>query len=136
MRNQTAFLVVAVGVVAFLLWSRVGDGQEMPPRLAVCLHTPDGTPQDRSRREDALVLARAINAAEGAIAERTRRYAPLSALPGIPEIPPGFAFRFYADDDGYLFSLKDERDPCHYGVFSDEEGRIYEITPSVPQLAT
>ena len=28
------------------------------------------------------------------------------------------------------------RDPCHFGVFSDEDGRLYEMTPSVPLLAS
>ena len=88
------------------------------------------------RRDQALALARAINQAEGLAAQRTREYQALAALPNLPPAPAGFRVRLYVDDSGYMFSIKDDRDPCHYGIFSDENGRLYEMSPQVPQNAS
>jgi hypothetical protein len=38
----------------------------------------------------------------------------------------------YADGDGYVLSIKDTRNACHYGIFSDEQGPLYEMSPQVP----
>ena len=88
------------------------------------------------RRAQAVALARAINQAEGLAAQKTREYQPLAALPNLPQAPVGFRVRLYVDESGYMFSIKDERDPCHYGIFSDENGRLYEMSPQVPQNAS
>lgn len=88
------------------------------------------------RRAQAVVLARAINQAEGLAAQKTREYQPLASLPNLPQAPVGFRVRLYVDESGYMFSIKDERDPCHYGIFSDENGRLYEMSPQVPQNAS
>ena len=42
----------------------------------------------------------------------------------------------YASADGYVASLKDAIDPCHYGIFTDESGQVYEHTPDVPKVAS
>jgi hypothetical protein len=109
---------------------------QRPALLLVCLHDERSMASDRDRRDRALEMARALNAAQGQAAERTRRYQPLSALSDLPAVPDGFDLRFYTDGEGYVFSLKDTRDPCHYGIFSDQHGRIYEATPQVPLMAT
>lgn len=137
MRRTAVTVVVAAGAATFLLWSAVGNGQvpNLTPALA-CRHDAGALQQDRTRRDQALVLARAINAAQGIVAGQTRRYQPLAQLANLPEVPDGFALRLYTDGEGYVFSLKDERDPCHYGIFSDQLGRLYEMTPDVPRIAS
>jgi hypothetical protein len=104
--------------------------------IARCLHDDDETPSNRARREQARALARAINAAQGQSVERTRRYQPLSQLPSLPEAPEGFVVRLYTDGDAYIVSIKDVRDACRYGIFSDEHGFLYESSPTVPLVAS
>jgi hypothetical protein len=104
--------------------------------VGVCRHDDAATQADRERREQALGLAQANNRTEGLAAAQTRQYHPLSALQNLPAAPDGFRVRLYVDSSGYMFSIKDERDPCHYGVFSDEGGRLYERSPQVPQNAS
>jgi hypothetical protein len=101
-----------------------------------CLHDESSGPSNRPRREQAKAVIRAINAAEGRAARATRQYLPLRQLAGLPAVPAGFELRLYTDGEGYIASLKDSRDPCHYGVFSDEQGRLYEMTPQPPLLAS
>lgn len=135
--RRYAGLVLAAGVVAWLsMWVADGRGQIGAPIVGACRHDDAAAQADRVRREQALALARAINRAEGLAAERTRQYQPLSVLQDLPPTPQGFRLRLQADASGYIFSIKDERDPCRYGVFSDEEGRLYESSPQVPQNAS
>ena len=138
MRRLSAIAVVIVtGTMLFWLVA-VLRGQFPRPilRAAACRHDAAALPADRARREQALTLARAINTAQGRIAQQTRQYQPLEQLIGLPATPIGFQLRLYTNGAGYIFSLKDERDPCHYGVFSDQQGRLYEMTPEVPLIAS
>lgn len=134
--RKTAVLVVFAGAATLLLSSAVGNGQIRSPRGLVCRHDGGEEQQDRSRREQAVALARAINVAQGRLAGLTRRYQPLAQGTNLPPVPEGFSLRLYTDGEGYVFSLKDDRDPCHYGVFSDQSGHLYEASPQVPQIAT
>ena len=136
MRQTVVLVMVATGTATLLLSSEVGTGQVRNLSALTCRHDGAALQPDRARRAQALVLARAINSARGILAERTRRYQPLAQLANLPPVPDGFALRLYTDGDGYVFSLKDERDPCHYGVFSDQYGRLYEASPQVPQIAS
>jgi len=137
MRKYAGVALVAI-VVGFLslLWVADGQGQIDLPIVGACRHDDTAPQANRVGREQALALARAINRAEGLAAERTRQYQPLSTLQNLPQAPAGFRVRFHADASGYVFSIKDARDPCHYGIFSDEEGRLYESSPQVPQNAS
>jgi len=137
MRKVASLMFVAVSGV--LLASLAADGQQGRtglPLVGACRHDSSATDADRMRRDQALALARAINQAEGLAAQRTRVYQPLASLPNLPQAPVGFRVRLYVDESGYMFSIKDERDPCHYGIFSDENGRLYEMSPQVPQNAS
>ena len=131
---------LAIGAAAAVLLSSFAaygqQGRFDVPLAGACRHDSAATAADRMRRDQALALARAINQAEGLAAQRTREYQPLAALPNLPPAPQGFRVRLYVDDSGYMFSIKDERDPCHYGIFSDEHGRLYEMSPQVPQIAS
>jgi len=138
MNRQTA-LTSATAIAGILLGlETVGRAQlpPMPPSSLVCRHDAASPPADRTRREQARTLVRAINNAEGRAAETRRQYVPLAQLSNLPAVPTGFELRFYTDGNGYVVSLKDSRDPCHYGVFSDEDGRLYEMSPQVPLIAS
>ena len=137
MIRQT-LLVAAIGIAGILMASElIGRAQRQPPSAGMaCRHDAAALPADRIRRNDARALLRAINTAEGRAAETTRQYLPLAKLPNLPAVPQGFELRFYTDGNGYIASLKDSRDPCHYGVFSDEDGLMYEMTPQVPLIAS
>jgi len=101
-----------------------------------CLHGRPERSADQARREQAVALLTALNREEGVSLERSRRFAPLSELPGLPAAPDGFRVRLYLSDAGYIASLKDDRDPCYFGLFSDEAGFVYSDAPfSVPLMA-
>jgi len=107
--------------------SSVQQRDSMPAGGSVaCRHDGSESQADRTRRIQALALAKAINSAQGELAERTRRYHPLTALRNLPPVPTGFELRLYSEVDGYLFSLKDALDTCRYAIFSDQSGLVYE----------
>ena len=127
--------VMFVAVVADALDdapARAAQGAIMP----MCLHDGGETSPHRARREAALTLARAINAAQGRAAEATRRYQPLAQLGGLPATPEGFVLRLHTDGEGYIFSVKDNRDPCHFGIFSDEKAFLFVASPAPPLAAS
>jgi hypothetical protein len=97
-----------------------------------CLHGRDETAENRSRREQALKMAKQINLAETVIVgPRTpaSKFRPLRELQGVPPAPPGFHVLFYTDGETYSFSIKDKLDPCRYAIFSDQDKDIYEAIP-------
>jgi hypothetical protein len=99
-----------------------------------CLHDASETQENKTRRDQAIRVARAINTAENmGIAPRRpgQRYRRFDELAMVPAIPAGFALQFHTDGETYSFSLKDTRDPCRYAIFSDQEGDIYEAVPRV-----
>ena len=122
-------VVVAVAAVA-IGSTTVPRAQLIQPPLS-CLHDATEGQTDRARRDEALRVAKAINAKEGALAQQTRSYHQLSDLQGLPQVPAGFELRLYADSSGYVLSLKDVKDSCHYALFSDQSGWIYEKSPIV-----
>ena len=125
-----------VCAVAVGLTVSVGLAQRPPLLINDCLHDATESASNRTRREQALTLARAINAAQGRIAERTRNYVALAQLGNLPPAPAGFELRFYFDGTSYAFSVKDRRDVCSYAVFSDQDGLLYEKTPKEAQIAS
>ncbi len=90
-----------------------------------CLHGQAEIPQEQARRRAALNHARAINTAEQNAAGATHAFVPLANLSGVPAPPDGFKVQLVTDGTGYLFSIKDTRDPCAFAIFSDEDGVIY-----------
>lgn len=113
-----------------------GQGSRLPVLGAVCLHDADERVADRQRREQALSLARAINSAEAQVVSRTGRYQPLAQLGPLPTVPEGLDRRLYTDGDGYIYSIKDSRDPCRFGIFSDQYGTLYPLSPTRPLIAS
>jgi hypothetical protein len=103
-----------------------------------CLHGGSERSAEQARREQALKMAHQINAAEmrvvpqtpGSRNPRAYQFLPLEQLPSSLPVPPGFAVKFLTDGTGYMFSIRDTKDPCHYTIFSDQDRWIYETTPS------
>lgn len=138
MVKHSFILLVSVGLVLSASAVRgVGSQQRSLPLTAVgCRHDASELPQDRMRREQALAVARAINAEQGALAQQTRQYQPFGQLRNVPPTPDGFELRFYGNGSGYMFSIKDQRDSCHYSIFSDQDGRLYEASSRAAQIAS
>ena len=135
-----ACILIAPGVFEGLpvqpdrLMARAQVGGTLPA-FGACFHDSQSAAHNQARRADAHALARAINQAQSGAVSATGRYVELTALPNLPAVPNGFALRLYTDGDGYIVSLKDTFDPCRYGVFTDQQNRLYESSPQVPQLA-
>ena len=132
--ERTAIMLVIVSAPVLLC---VAQAREQFPGVGPvrCRHDAAALPQDRARRAQALALGRAITVAEATAVRASRSYQPVRALPGLPIIPAGFRLVLRADEDGYLFSIRDESDPCHFTIFSDERGQLYEVSAQAPQVA-
>jgi hypothetical protein len=122
MVKRTLFSVVVFGV-ASIGWGVPAEQLSYAPS---CRHDRKATQEDRDRRSQAMVLAKAINAAQARQVRRAGQYQPLSNLADLPSVPTGFDLTLYADRSGYMFSVKDRLDPCRFAVFSDQVGLLYE----------
>jgi len=122
MAKRILFSVAIVAVSSGFGWVTLSSQHS----VAECRHTKTATQEDRTRRDQALALARAINQAEADAVRRTKRYQSLANLGKLPAVPRGFELKLFADHSGYIFGLKDSLDPCRYAVFSDESGFLYE----------
>lgn len=126
-----AFVAVVVTGLGLALRAQI-----LPMNVG-CIHRADERAADRVRRDAAVALLKAINGGEAQSLQRSRSFRPLAELGNLPPTPDGFRLRFYVSDGGYVASLKDERDPCYFGVFSDEGGFIYDSSPlSAPFVAS
>src|SRR5262245_15454492 len=94
MTRRIALTTMAVVVAVVLAWSTVGRAQ-LPRRgtALVCLHDEASAQIDRTRKDQARALLKAINAAEGRAVQTNRQYAALSQLRGLPASPDGFELR-------------------------------------------
>jgi len=122
---KTVLIGVALGVAAGPAFAQ-GNAQRN------CLHGGLEAPAERARRQQAIDYAVRVNAAEisyGIGPRQNQRYRPLDELPNLPAEPAGFAIEFHNDDRGYVLSLKDTRDACHYAIFTDQDKLIYEAVP-------
>ena len=130
--SVTVLAIVGVAAVTMAIHAQI------VPTSVRCLH--QGGPErqaDRVRREQAIALMKAINRAQGQALQQTRNFKPLSELSGLPGTPDGFRLRIYVNDAGYVASLKDSRDPCYFGIFSDESAFVYTNSPlAVPFVAS
>jgi hypothetical protein len=123
MVRATSFCVALV--TAASIAGTAAPGQ-LPAAPASCRHDSNATQADRTRRGQAVALAKAINTAEADTVRRSREYQPLSALRNLPAVPAGFSLKLFADRDGYMFAVKDTLDACGYAIFSDAAGLLYE----------
>lgn len=133
MGKRIALTLVITATLIVSAPSTTIEGQ-LPAAAPACRHDEHAQQADRARRQQAIALAKAINEAEGMVAERTRIYRPLGELRNLPPGPHGFVVRLYTDGAGYLLSIKDSLDPCRYGIFSDETTFLYERTPQAAPI--
>ena len=131
-RSWIASIVISVAaLVGAGAWVHAQVAQ-VPPRLGgTCLHGTSEQPADQLRREQAFRFAVAIDRAEtGGLSPRTSPYLPFDQLRNLPPEPSGFSVQFNTDGRTYTFSLKDTLDSCHFAIFSDQDGRIYQGLPT------
>jgi hypothetical protein len=95
-----------------------------------CLHGPNESAAERERREYAVHVATEINKLQAARvgSQPGWTYARPSQLK-LPEMPDDFGLTFFLDGRRYMFTLKDDKDPCNFGIFSDHDGLIYATMP-------
>ena len=127
--------LILVGVVLSLAGVVPAFAQE-------CLHGPNETAAERTRREQTVRFAQRLNGAQHFSlpdyrqpGPQPRLYRPLEELRNLPAVPAGFRLQFHTDGQSYSFSLKDTRDACRFALFSDQDGYIYMTTPQ-PRSAT
>jgi hypothetical protein len=123
-KHASAFL--ASLVVASLGYAAMPKQLRSLSAVASCRHTENANQADRDRAQQAVTFAKAINAAEAESRKRTGDYRSVASLSNLSPVPTGFKVNLYADRTGYMFSLKDTLDPCHFAVFSDTAGLIYQ----------
>ena len=123
------YLMAALSVMAIAATSSAQGGGA---RLAACLHGQNETSEHAARREKAIKVAHAINAAEvvtvGPPSARPKFRRP-EELRNIPPLPPGFELQFNSDGGSYNFAIKDTLDACHFAIFSDQDKFVYAATP-------
>ena len=122
------YLMAAMSVMAIATTSSAQGGGA---RLAACLHGQNETSEHAARREKAIKVAHAINAAE-VVTVGPQSSRPKYRRPGdlnLPPLPQGFALQFNTDGVTYNFSIKDTLDACHFAVFSDQDKLVYTATP-------
>ncbi len=114
------------------------------PALAQqCLHGASETPEQASRRRDALSAARLVNTLQatqpGAAERRYLKHEDLGgSTPGLPvqfklvpgeHIVPGWKLALDLTPRGYWFSIEDTTDPCGFRYISNEQGLIFLAEP-------
>lgn len=125
-------------------------GSVATPALAQqCLHGQDETPQQKTRRVQALSATRNINNMQanqpGARGNKYLRHDELATSPFAQkqtgeafkalnltpgeEILPGWELRLDVGDDTYWFMIKDKTDPCGFAYVSNKAGLIYTAEP-------
>jgi hypothetical protein len=100
-----------------------------PAQERACLHGPSETAAQAARRQAAIGFARLINTTEFRAHTQAQAYYVLGDLHTIPAPPEGFKAQLSSDGTSYTFSIKDSLDPCHFALFSDQDGVIYTGTP-------
>ena len=113
-----------LGIVVAVLAVSVTLQPAMKAQLPTCLHGPNEMPDQAARRKLALTLVRRINSSETQYQANGKPYQPLSALPDV-QTPAGFATQLIVHAKGYVLSVKDTLDPCHFAYFSDQEQVVY-----------
>ena len=114
-----------------------------------CLHGPDSSPRQKSRRTQAIGAARNVNNMEanqpGARGRKYLRHEELATSPFAQkqtnpaftsleltrgeEILPGWQLALDVTDEGYWFMIKDKTDPCGFALISNQTGLIYTAEP-------
>ena len=125
--TKYVFAIVGAAAIAATAFAQGGS-----PRLRTCLHDRNETSEQAARRQKAIRVAEAINAAQVVVVgPQTQRpkYRRPEELANIPSLPQGFALQFNTDGASYNFAIKDTLDACHFAIFSDQDRFVYTATP-------
>jgi hypothetical protein len=117
--------LVAATLVALAIPGVIDGTRSVIAQQDACLHGAGETPDERTRRQQALRLTRDINTQQAAAFPRSNGYAALDQLTLAAPVPQGFVVHLATDGRRYAFSVKDTFDTCGFGYFSDDTGRIY-----------
>jgi hypothetical protein len=142
--------MAAVAVTASLgMRGTRGAGHVTSLTRQQCLHGPDETADQKTRRIQALGATRNVNnmqanqpAARGnkylrhdelatspfAQKQSNPAFKALNLTPG-EEILPGWELKLDVSDDSYWFMIKDKTDPCGFAYVSNKAGVIYTAEP-------
>jgi hypothetical protein len=114
-----------------------------------CLHGANETPEQQTRRREALGAARNVNNMQAnqpsararkyfthdqlatspfALKQSDPRFKALNLTPG-EEILPGWELKLDVSDETYWFVIKDKTDPCSFAYISNAAGIIYTAEP-------
>jgi hypothetical protein len=122
-----ALVALLIGIIGLRTTHSAQPAEAAPG----CLHGASAESTPRTRREQAQTLAQAINRAEGRdrlVPGTPPSYKPFHELTELPPTPTGFSVQLNTDGNTYNFVVKDTLDPCHYAIFSDQDGFLYETT--------
>jgi hypothetical protein len=134
--------IIGAAVLVFALFNAA------PIAAQQCLHGPDESAEQKTRKRAALSAARGIHnlqmprvAGERKVLdvkELAARYAedpkstrspdPLNFDPA-GDIVHGWQLTFDKTETGYWFMIKDKTDPCGFAYVSNEKGLIYNAQP-------
>jgi hypothetical protein len=132
-------LIVAIGLALYFA---------VPAAAQQCLHGPDETTEQRSRRREAVAAARAVNtiqanqlrrsekrfirheelATSAFVANQSQSFTVFNFAPGA-DIVPGWELTLDVTDAAYWFMVKDKTDPCGFAYISNTKGVIYTAEP-------
>ena len=97
---------------------------------AQCLHGPQEDAAQKTRRNSALRLVRAINTAEANEAwPKWNSYAPPANLSVDLNAAPGFESDFTTDGKSYALILHDKMDACGFVFATNQHGVIFQGYP-------
>jgi len=108
-----------------------------------CLHAGGESPDQATRRREALGATRLVNTLQanqpGAAQRKYLKHEDLGgATPGLPanvkfapgeHIVPGWKLTLDVTSKGYWFSIEDTTDPCGFRYISNEQGLIFTAEP-------
>jgi hypothetical protein len=99
-------------------------------RGQTCLHGPDESARQRARVTAAMAFIRDVHEAQSRAYRERDTYVPLREAMSVAEVPTGFLPRLTAGRWSYAIIMKDGFDPCGFALVSDQDGVIYEASPS------
>jgi hypothetical protein len=111
----------AVVVTTLLAVAPPSDSRQLP-----CLSS--ASPEQRSRRSDAVRYVRLINSLQVQQFARSKRYADVTIISNQLQSapPPGFDLQLVSMPNAYALLLTDGTDPCGSALVSSNAGLIYE----------
>ena len=122
-RIPTLLGAIAVGVSGAVAVSGIHVRAAQQPTVEAC-----AIPEQQVWRRQAVQLARAINTMEMKTYFKTNAYQPLSALSDIT-VPDEFSVQLALHESGYIFAIKNAKNPAGCALFSDQAGLIYVAQP-------